>query len=103
MKLNIPKSVQEEVLDLDWNCGALHLCLQITKNLEWNAHCSDTALCALTSNYYKIPNPGRYAKVRTHREITVLFGNFSQMADPPHPPLLGTPYSKKKFIVYFAF
>ena len=39
-------------------------------------------------------------KVRTHTEITVLFGNFSQMADPP---LLGTPYSKKKFIVYFAF
>ena len=22
---------------------------------------------------------------------------------PPHPPLLGTPYSKKKIIVYFAF
>ena len=35
------------------------------------------------------------AKVRSQKKITVLFGNFSQMADP-HPPLLGTPYSKKK-------
>ena len=43
-------------------------------------------------------------KVRSHKKITGLFGNFSQMADPPpHPPLLGTPYSKKNFIVYFAF
>ena len=44
------------------------------------------------------------AEVRCQKKITVLFGNFSQMADPPpHPPLLGTPYSKKNFIVYFAF
>ena len=41
-------------------------------------------------------------KVRSQKQITGLFGNFSQVADPP-PPLLGTPYSKKKFIVYFAF
>ena len=41
------------------------------------------------------------SKVRTQKKITVLFGNFSQVADPP---LLGTPYSKKKkIIVYFAF
>ena len=34
---------------------------------------------------------------------TILFGNFSQTSDPPHPPLLGTPYPKKNFSVYFAF
>ena len=33
-------------------------------------------------------------KVRTHTEITVLFGNFSQMADPPSPPF-GNPLFKK--------
>ena len=43
-------------------------------------------------------------QVRSQKKITVLFGNFSQNAGPPpHPPLLGTPYSKKKIIVYFAF
>ena len=43
-------------------------------------------------------------KVRSQKQITGLFGNFSQVADPPHPPLLGTPYSKKKklsFILHF--
>ena len=49
-------------------------------------------------------NCAKADKVRTQKKITVLFGNFSQVADPPpHPPLLGTPYSKKNFIVYFAF
>ena len=40
-------------------------------------------------------------KVRTLKKITVLFGNFSQLADPPpHPPLLGTPYSKKIYRLF---
>ena len=34
-------------------------------------------------------------KVRSQTKKTILFGNFSQTSDPPHPPLLGTPYPKK--------
>ena len=32
-----------------------------------------------------------------------IYGNFSQVSDPPPPPLLGTPISQKKSVVYFAF
>ena len=39
------------------------------------------------------------------KKKTILFGNFSQTSGPPPtpPPLLGTPYPKKIFSVYFAF
>ena len=37
-------------------------------------------------------------KGRSQNKITGLFGNFSQMADPP--PLLGTPYSKKNYRLF---
>ena len=37
------------------------------------------------------------------KKKTILFGNLSQTSDPPQPPLLGTPYPKKFFSVYFAF
>ena len=36
----------------------------------------------------------RSAKVRSHKKKTILFWNFSHTSDPPHPPLLGTPYPK---------
>ena len=42
-------------------------------------------------------------KVRSQTKKTILFGNFSQTSDPPHPPPLGTPYPKNFFSVYFAF
>ena len=42
------------------------------------------------------------AKVRFQKKKTTLFGNFPQTSEPPHP-LLGTPYPKKNFSVYFAF
>ena len=41
------------------------------------------------------------AEVRTQKKITVLFGNFSQMADPPPPPF-GNPLFKKKFYRLFC-
>ena len=49
---------------------------------------------------YNVLQSLRYAL----KKKTTLFGNFSQTSDPPpHSPLLGTPYPKKNFSVYFAF
>ena len=37
------------------------------------------------------------------KKLRYYLGIFPKWRTPPHPPLLGTPYSKKFFIVYFAF
>ena len=43
----------------------------------------------------------RYALRKKLRDYLGIFPKWR--TPPPHPPLLGTPYSKKNFIVYFAF
>ena len=44
-------------------------------------------------------------KVRSQEKNTTLFGNFSQTSDPSPqpPPLLGTPYPKKKLVFILHF
>ena len=42
----------------------------------------------------------RYALKKKKRHY---LGIFPKRRTPPHPPLLGTPYPKKNFSVYFAF
>ena len=49
----------------------------------------------------KINKNSKNALVRTQKKITGLFGNFSQMADPPPPPF-GNPLFKKKFYRLFC-
>ena len=49
-----------------------------------------------------IRNSGRVYKVRSQKQITGLFGNFSQMADPPPTPPFGNPLFKKKFYRLFC-
>ena len=43
-----------------------------------------------------------HGKVRTKKKITVLFGNFSQVADPPlpHPPFWETLIRKKNYRLF---
>ena len=42
-------------------------------------------------------------KVRSQKKITVLFGNFSQVADPPSPsPPFGNPLFEKKIYRLFC-
>ena len=42
-------------------------------------------------------------KVRSHKKKRYYLGIFPKRRTPPPPPLLGTPYPKKNFSVYFAF
>ena len=42
-------------------------------------------------------------KVRSQKKERSYLGIFPKRRTPPHPPLLGTPYLKKIFSVYFAF
>ena len=44
-----------------------------------------------------------FSKVRSQKKNDIIWEFFPNVGPPPHPPLLGTPYPKKKFSVYFAF
>ena len=45
----------------------------------------------------------RYAIKKKNDIIWEFFPNVGPPPPPPPPPLLGTPYPKKNFSVYFAF
>ena len=44
-----------------------------------------------------------YIRYALKKKKRYYLGIFPKRRTPPHPPLLGTPYPKKKFSVYFAF
>ena len=62
--------------------------------------CQNIVFC--TDRIYEMKISTIVLRYALKEKKTILFGNFSQRSDPP-PPLLGTPFPKKNFSVYFAF
>ena len=65
-----------------------------------NCCCWTFCFCLAIVCRADMQNPLRYA---LEKKLRYYLGIFPKRRTPPPSPLLGTPYSKKKFFVYFAF